>query len=213
MRTEILTSAQCDVLERLKTLPEVAAFYLAGGTALALHLGHRRSVDFDFFTEQDFDATDLRERLSVEFGDAPVLRQAARTLYVRLLGVTTSFFAYRYPLLDAPTSTTWGFGLAGLRDIAAMKLEAIGGRGSKKDFVDLYFLCRQFDLVDVFRVFAEKYRGSGYDPYHRLRALTHFADAEAQPLPEMMDPVDWGDVRRFFEERARALWESGTPLP
>jgi nucleotidyltransferase AbiEii toxin of type IV toxin-antitoxin system len=212
MRTEILTPSQRDVLERLKTLPEVAAFYLAGGTALALHLGHRRSVDFDFFTAQDFDAADLHERLRQEFDDAPVLRQAARTLYVRLLGVTTSFFAYRYPLLDAATPTPWGFGLAGLRDIAAMKLEAIAGRGSRKDFVDLYVLCKQFELLDVFYFFAEKYRGSGYDPYHRLRALTHFTDAEAQPLPEMMESVEWRDVRRFFEERARSLWE-GTRLP
>lgn len=82
----------------------------------------------------------------------------------------TCFFAYRYPMLDSPETTPWGFGLAGLRDIAAMKLEAVAGRGSRKDFIDLYFLCRRFDLPEIFRCFAEKYRGAGTDPYHRLRA-------------------------------------------
>lgn len=212
MRTEILTAAQSDVLARLKRLPELAAFYLAGGTALALRLGHRLSVDFDFFTGGDFDATDLRERLRGMFGEAPVRSQAPRTLYVALLGVTTSFFAYDYPLLDPPQATPWGFGLAGLRDIAAMKLEAIAGRGSRKDFVDMYFLCRDMSLRDVFRCFAMKYGGGRIDAYHRLRALTYFEDAEAQPLPEMLAPLEWQAVRRFFESEAQALWDSGADL-
>jgi hypothetical protein len=213
MRTEILTATQSDVLERLTPLQEIAAFYLAGGTALALRIGHRRSIDFDFFTAGDFDATDLRERLRAVFGEAPIRSQAPRTLYVTLLGVTTSFFAYRYPLLEPLEATPWGFGLAGLSDIAAMKLEAAAGRGSRKDFIDLYFLCRQFDLRDIFRFFSEKYRGAGADPYHRLRALAHFDDAEAEPTPDMLMPVDWAEVRRFFETRARELWESDTELP
>lgn len=213
MRTEILTVHQSDVLERLKGLSEVVGFYLAGGTALALRLGHRRSIDFDFFTAGDFDAIDLRERLRAIFGEVPIRSQAPRTLYVTLLGVTTSFFAYRYPMLDSPEATPWGFGLAGLRDIAAMKLEAVAGRGSRKDFIDLYFLCRRFDLPEIFRCFAEKYRGAGTDPYHRLRALAYFDDAEAEPMPAMLAPVVWAEVRRYFETRARELWDSGVELP
>lgn len=213
MRTKILTASQSDVLERLKGLSEVVGFYLAGGTALALRLGHRRSIDFDFFTAGDFDAIDLRERLRTIFGEVPVRSLAPRTLYVSLLGVTTSFFAYRYPLLESPEATPWGFGLAGLRDIAAMKLEAVAGRGSRKDFIDLYFLCRRFDLCEIFRCFAEKYRGAGTDPYHRLRALAYFDDAETEPMPEMLAPVVWAEVRGYFEARARELWDSGVELP
>lgn len=213
MRTEILSAAQSDVLERLRALPEgVASFYLAGGTALALRLGHRRSIDFDFFTAGDFDATDLREHLRGTFDEVPVRTQAPRTLYVTLLGVTTSFFAYRYPLLDPPETTTWGFGLAGLRDIAAMKLEAVAGRGSRKDFVDLYFLCRQFDLREIFRFFSHKYGSTGPDAYHRLRALAYFDDAESQPMPEMLAPFDWMEARRFFESRVMELWASSQEL-
>jgi hypothetical protein len=212
MRTEILSPAQSDVLERLRALAGIEAFYLAGGTALALRMGHRRSFDFDFFTAGDFDATGLRERLRGIFGEAPVRSQAPRTLYVDLRGVTTSFFAYDYPMLDPLDSTPWRFGLAGLRDIAAMKLEAAVGRGSRKDFVDLYFLCREFELRDIFRFFADKYGRSGADPYHRLRALAYFDDAESEPLPEMLVPIDWAEVRRFFEERTRELWESGKEL-
>jgi hypothetical protein len=209
VRTEILTDAQRDVLAGLTRLDGIDAFYLAGGTALALHLGHRRSIDFDFFTAGDFDAAVLRERLRGIFGDAPVRSQAPRTLYVELRGVTTSFFAYRYGLLDPPGPTPWRFGLAGLRDIAAMKLEAIAGRGSRKDFVDLYCLCRAMPLREAFDCFSAKFAGTGADAYHRLRALTYFTDAEAQPLPEMLVPVNWADVRRFFETEARTLFESG----
>lgn len=213
MRTEILTATQAHVLERLKVLTELETFSLAGGTALALRMGHRRSIDFDFFTVGDFDAVDLRERLRTTFGSVPVRSQAPRTLYVTLRGVTTSFFAYRYPMLDPPEATPWGFGLAGLRDLAAMKLEAVAGRGSRKDFVDLYFLAREFSLPEMFRFFAEKYGDTGVDPYHRLRALVYFDDAEAQPMPEMLFPVDWTELRRFFESRTKKLWESGDALP
>jgi hypothetical protein len=109
-------------------------------------------------------------------------------------------------LLEAVQPTPWGFGLARLPDIAAMKLEAIG---SRKDFVDLYVLCRTFTLVEVFRLAEAKYRGAGYDRYHWLRSLAYFADAEAQPMPEMVDQLSWSEVRRFFEAEVPALWERG----
>jgi hypothetical protein len=166
-------------------------------------------VDFDFFTRHDFDADQLLEDLRSEAGDVPVRRRARSTLYVLTEGVTTSFFRYRYPLLDPPDQTPWGFGLAGAKDIAAMKLEAIGGRGSRKDFIDLYFLCRTFSLDMVFQFFAEKYRGEAYDPYHRLRSLAYFADAEREPMPEMLAAVQWPEVRSFFEDQVHLLWDKG----
>jgi hypothetical protein len=107
----------------------------------------------------------------------------AQSVYVRLLGVTTSFFRLPYPLLAPVEPTEWGFGLASDRDIGAMKLEAVAGRGSRKDFVDLWLLCREgLALEAVFDLFEKKYGTRRTERYHRLRALTYFADAEAKRL-------------------------------
>jgi hypothetical protein len=142
VHTEILSATQLAVLEGLKAVPAVREFYLAGGTALALRHGHRRSIDFDFFRETPFDVRDFLLDLERKFDDVERIPTGEQTLYVRLLGVTTSFFRYPYPQLEDTEATPWGFGLAADADIAAMKIEAVGGRGSRKDFIDLRLLCR-----------------------------------------------------------------------
>ena len=159
MLREILTGAQQTLLELLSRIPEIQSFYLAGRTGLALHLGHRRSRDFDFFRLKEFRPQDLVNQLR-EVGEIELLQEAAGTLTVTLRGVPTSFFHYDYPLLRPLHETPWTIGLADPDDIAAMKLAALAGRGSRKDFVDLYFHCREDgSLEEVFRLFREKYRG------------------------------------------------------
>jgi len=133
----ILTEAQQTVLELLSRIAEVRTFYLGGGTALALYLGHRRSEDFDFFRAQELVPQNLLSVLR-DTGDLAVLQEAAGTLTVRLRGVATSFFRYDYPLLQPLRESPWGLLVADPDDIAAMKLAAVAGRGSRKDFVDLY---------------------------------------------------------------------------
>jgi hypothetical protein len=180
-------------------------FYLAGGTALALHLGHRRSRDFDFFRAQDFLPQELLSTLRDGNG-LDVLQEAPGTLTVRLRGVPTSFFRYDYPLLRPLVETPWGLPLADPDDIAPMKLSALAGRGSRKDFVDLYaYAHRVAPLTQVFQRFREKYRGVTIDPYHLLRSLTYFADAEAEPMPEVLDEVAWETVKAFFRAEATRL--------
>ena len=132
----ILTEAQQTVLELLSRVGEARSFYLAGGTALALHLGHRRSRDFDFFRGKDFLPQDLLSSLR-ETGTIRVLQEASGTLTVMLREVPTSFFRYDYPLLRPLHESPWGLSLADPEDIAVMKLAALAGRGSRKDFVDL----------------------------------------------------------------------------
>jgi hypothetical protein len=210
MHAEILTAEQRAVLDALKPLAAPAGFYLAGGTALALRHAHRRSVDFDFFRPDAFDGAELLAELDGAFDRVERMPAGPQTMYVRLRGVTTSFFQYRYPLLEALEPTPWGFGLAADLDIAAMKLEAIAGRGSRKDFVDLRMLCGSgLRLDDVFDAFDRKFGSGRTERYHRLRALAYFDDAEREPMPDLLAPFDWAEARRFFATEAARLLDAG----
>jgi hypothetical protein len=196
----------------LTTLPPIGEFYLAGGTALALRHGHRRSVDFDFFRQESFDTEALAVSLHGAFGDMQRLPTGEQTLYVRVRGVTTSFFRYPYRMLDPTEPTVWGFGLASDADIGAMKVEAVAGRGSRKDFVDLRLLCRSgVSLERLFEFFDAKYGTARTERYHRLRALTYFEDAEQEPMPDMLVPFDWDEAKRFFTAEATRLLGAQAP--
>lgn len=208
MLREILTEPQQAVLELLSRIPEVRTFYLAGGTALALYLGHRRSMDFDFFRAREFFPQDLLSLLQ-QMGELNVLREAAGTLTVTIRGIPTSFFYYDYPLLHPLRESTWGLPLADPEDIAAMKLAALAGRGSRKDFVDLYFYARRIaPLEQIFERFREKYRGVSTDPYHLLRSLTFFDDASAEAMPELLAEVTWTEIEAFFRAEAARLFRT-----
>ncbi len=211
MHLEVLTATQRSVLDGLKPIPVVREFYLAGGTALALRHGHRRSIDFDFFRPASFDVQELALALEGAFVAFERLPAGEQTLYVRLSSVTTSFFHYPYRLLNEVEPTTWGFGLASDSDLAAMKIEAIAGRGARKDFVDLRLLCRAGLTIDTaFDLFDRKYGAQRTDRYHRLRSLAYFDDAEREPMPDMLVPFDWDEARRFFTAEARRLLAAET---
>jgi predicted nucleotidyltransferase component of viral defense system len=210
VHTGVLDQSQLAVLAGLSRLGAAAGFYLAGGTALALRHGHRRSIDFDFFRPDAFDGRALTATLVSAFPSLELLPSGEQTLYLRLEAVTTSFFCLPYPLLEPAEPTPWGFGMASDRDIAAMKLEAIAGRGARKDFVDLWILCQQgLSMEEIFDFFERKYGVRRTERYHRLRALSYFADAEAQPMPDMLVPFDWERAKAFFASEAARLLSQG----
>ena len=205
MHTEILSAPQQSALAVLSQPPELRDFYLAGGTALAVHMGHRASVDFDFFREESFEPQWLLEQLPAP-PRITVLQEARDTLTVEFRRVKTSFFAYRHGLIRPLETGTLPVPLASLPDIAAMKLAAIAGRGSRKDFVDIYFISRQcFPLKEAFTYLQAKFTDQEYDLYHILRSLTYFADAENEPMPVMHSPVTWDDIKRFLTAEAARL--------
>jgi predicted nucleotidyltransferase component of viral defense system len=180
-------------------------FYLAGGTAMALHLGHRFSYDLDFFTpEQSFPA-DLPRRELRHRGQLTVTQEGAGTFLGIFNGVRISFFIYPYSLLETPVELE-DIQIARLPDLTAMKLDAISSRGRKRDFVDLYQICQDaFPLEQAIQHFKQKYVGVNYSMVHLLKSLTYFEDAEDDPMPQMLTPLDWADVRRFFEAEVRRL--------
>lgn len=209
MFTAILSAAQQTLLERLSSVATVGTFYLAGGTGLALHLGHRRSVDFDFFRPESFDPAELMHGLAAA-GSLAVRRSERDTLTVEINGVATSFFAYPHAIVQPLVPSPWSVSVAGVGDIAAMKVSAIAGRGSRKDFVDLYFICREvMALADVLQLFENKFRNVPYERYHILKSLTFFDDAEGEVMPEMLRVATWDDIKQFFIAEAPALFTGG----
>jgi hypothetical protein len=193
------------LLKELGQQPLVQPFYLAGGSAAALHLGHRTSVDLDFFTQQDeYETEPLIQRLQT-IAHLDVQQQGRGTLTGRLGGVRVSFFTYPYPLLAEPEELD-GCRIAQLLDIALMKLIAISQRGTRRDFVDLFFICGHgYPLGELLRQIPCKYTTVSYPSYHLLRALIYFADADRDPSPLMLAPFEWEQAKRFFETEVKQL--------
>lgn len=179
----------------------LSQFYLAGGTGLALQLGHRMSVDLDLFTERHFEPRAVRDALR-HAGGFRVDQIAERTLHAEVGGVRLTFLRYDYPLLFDVTRFK-ELTVASPRDIACMKLEALSSRGSRRDFVDLYFVLQRFQLPELLEWFARKYASAAPNQVHLGKAMTYFADAEQEPMPRMLRPVDWKKIKAFFESLAR----------
>jgi len=190
---------QLSVLRRLGPFLDASSFYLAGGTALALHLGHRRSVDFDWFCERPLGDP---MRLAAEIGGSGVPLEVdgveRGTLHARAGGVRLSFLEYRYPLLRPLIATREiGVRLASIEDIAAMKLAAIAQRGSRKDFVDLFALGRSLSLEDMLALYRRKY--GVRDVGHVIFALSYFDDADTERMPMMLRRWKWPEVRQAIQ--------------
>lgn len=208
MFEQTLSNATRKNLGLLGQEPQVKKFYLAGGTAAALQLGHRFSFDLDFFSQQEFSTRMLIEILE-KMGKLDVEQRAENTLVGNLNKVKISFFTYKYPLLYKPEKFM-GIQIASLPDIAAMKLDAIATRGRKRDFIDLYEICQQkYTLFETFDFLEKKYAGVNYNKIHLLKSLTYFVDAEGDEIPKMIKKISWSKVKEFFINEAKKVKESG----
>lgn len=193
----VMPAAQRRVLQKLSPFTTEAGFYLAGGTAIAILLGHRRSVDFDWFTRDEIpDVLGLVSDLRQSGIDVAITGVAKGTLHAEIGGVKVSFLEFRYPLLVPPTHwREFGCHLAGLEDLTCMKLNAISQRGAKKDFIDIYAIGRtRFTLEEMLDLYRRKF--AIQDVGHTLVSLTFFDDAEEEDPPELLWEVDWEEVKR-----------------
>ena len=189
------------LLGRSRWLPEA---YLGGGTACALHLGHRISVDFDFFTPKAFDASQVLKSLK-KIGRFKLEEQSKGNLLGAFEKIRFSLFTYPYPVLF-PLGTYLGVPVLDLRDIAAMKIAAIGSRGIKRDFIDLYFMCRSgISLEDGLSLYQRKFGESASQRIHLQKSLIYFADAEMGELPRMLVYLEWKQVKKYFEDQVKKL--------
>ena len=214
---EALTPDTRQAFKRAAELPFIREFFLTGGTGLAIHIGHRYSVDLDFFS-QDYEVDDnVRQAVKDQFADNTlIVRNDANNTFVcewRQIGV--SFFRLQpYPLVR-PAIEVEGIRLASIEDIGAMKLAALVGRATRKDLVDLYFILKQAPIAQLYEVAAQKYAGVRDFAMASRRGLGYTRDAEETPMPRMIKKVKWETIKEFLEQQAyeatrqkvERLWE------
>lgn len=183
-------------LELLKSLMQESAFSamrLVGGTALALQYGHRQSIDLDFFGDLKCEKSETKNILS-QYGKVTVLKETETIRIYVVDGIKVDFVHYScYPWLT-PAVIEDGLRLASPQDIAAMKVNAIEGRGTRKDFVDVYFLLTHFKLSELLEFYKQKY--PEYSFFRALMSLTYFDDAEQQPMPKMLNSTSWDVMKQ-----------------
>lgn len=201
-----------DILDkkRLELLPIFKNFkndfYLAGGTALALQIGHRDSIDFDFFKEGEIDTQKLFDDLKESFAKHHLLKTQEEWNTLSLIvddSVKLSFFGYKYKLIEELV-TEENLNLASAEDIGCMKFSAITGRASNKDYIDLYYILQNIQLADLLEKAAEKL--PDLDRNLILKSLVYFEDVNLEPIMfKNNNHVDFAEVKKFLVEKVKEL--------
>ncbi|HOO98137.1 MAG TPA: nucleotidyl transferase AbiEii/AbiGii toxin family protein [Bacteroidales bacterium] len=183
LQKEAVSTELFSLIQKLQKDPSLGNFILAGGTALALHLGHRKSEDIDLFTKSEFDVQLLLEYLENNYGFRMNF-QALSTLKGSINNVRIDFIAHKYPDVKVP-SVIEAIRIASIEDIAAMKVNAISGDGTRvKDFIDIYFLLEKYSFGEILGFFSTKYNLR--NNAHALKSLTWFEDADLNYWPVMI---------------------------
>jgi predicted nucleotidyltransferase component of viral defense system len=175
---------------------------LVGGTALALQLGHRNSIDLDFFGVIDKTTEQIIDELGAngfnvrpEYESKTIKMLVIDEVKVDIVGGHAKWFS--------PPIEMEGVRMAGLQDIAAMKLHAITGRGRKKDFIDLYVLLQHFSLEQMLELYEKKYPQNNL--FFVIRSLSYFSDAESDPMPKMFIDVGWEEMKSAIRNAIEKL--------
>ena len=191
LHVETVSPSTLDLLRRLQRMPELVNMRLVGGTALALHLGHRKSIDLDLFG--NFDPTVSYRKILSDAGYSTEGSESGTVQSLRVENVKVDLVNYPYPWID-DVLVEGDVRLAGLKDIVAMKLSAVANRGRKKDFIDIARLLDDFPLDQMFDLYKKKFSVSELS--FPLRGLMYFDDAEEDPMPEMLgNSLTWENVK------------------
>jgi len=207
LRHDILPAPTHEALELLTTqqwLQEMG-WYLAGGTALALQVGHRQSVDLDFFcSSSSFSLSSLTSYLQKLQWKHSILQEG--TIYGELCGARVSFLSYPY-FLPKEARINYGYvQILDAKDIAVMKIVAISQRGKKRDFYDLYwYVQHRENLETLFGRLRYQYPQVAHNYHHVLKSFTYFEDAENDPEPKIFFKVKWPDIKTFFKQEIKRI--------
>lgn len=207
MFEQILSKNERESLAILGKSKILADAYMAGGTALSLQIGHRYSYDFDFFSPKEFDENIILQRIKKLIPDFRLERKDWRTILGNIKKSRFSLFFYSYPLLFK-TDNFLNTDIADVKDIAAMKIAAISDRGTKRDFIDLYFIVKMekiLSLKEVLKLYDRKFKTLKQNKIHILKSLHYFDDAEEGKIPEMIKPVSWKEIKIFFQKEVKNL--------
>jgi len=186
-------------LKQLMGLGFLNDFYLVGGTALALQLGHRNSVDIDLFTHNDFDVDRLSNDLATHFGDAFQQTGSNKIMLFCFINNVKVDFVNNRTQLQFPLQHIEDIILADVKDIAPLKMKAIFGRGSKKDFIDLYVLLQEFEVEELLNLFKTKF--PFIDIGQLLISMHYFGDAENDVLPKLYIDASWQEMKSFISKK------------
>lgn len=202
LQYQTVSPALLGLLKNLTKEEAFSSFLLVGGTALALQIGHRKSIDLDFFGKAVLDEIEITEILNKYNPSVHIIQKSKNILVYAVDDMKVDVVNYPYEWLAKPKVEN-KIQLASIEDIAAMKLNAISGRGSKKDFVDIYFLMKKFSLKEMLNLYNRKYpEGS---EFLVIKSLSYFEDAEKQQMPEMLIPTDWEQIKSDILKQVNKL--------
>ena len=201
LQTQTVVPELMELLRKLMKEESFSNYYLVGGTSLALQMGHRNSIDIDLFGRQEIDS-DLFINLLNNFGKTEVQKSSKNILITDVAGIKVDFVNYQYNILEEPLLIE-GIRMLSKKDIAAMKLNAIAGRGSKKDFIDLYFLLQDFSLKQMLDFYIKKYFDGS--EFMVLKSLSYFEEADFQPQPKMFLDFNWETCKQKITEEVLKL--------
>jgi len=181
-------------LELLKNIQEIEVFkklLLVGDTSLALQIGHRTSIDFDLFGEINIYRNEIIYELN-KLGDVKTLHFTNNINIFTINGIKVDIVNYSYPWLQKSLIID-KIKLASIQDIAAMKIAAITGRGTMKDFIVLFYLLQQFSLEQILQFYEQKYSDASI--FMALKSLSYFDDANLDIMPKMFDKINWENIK------------------
>lgn len=202
LSTRSINPDTLELLRSLSKLPSLAGTRLVGGTSLALQYGHRISVDLDFFGALPADESTLIEELRTVGEVSGYKHVSPKIRLCSINNVKVDIVDYSvYPWIDE-TVTVDGLHLASPLDIAAMKINAVEGRGSKKDFIDIYELLQHYSLDEILNFYARKY--PEHSIFRALMSLAYFDDADAQIPPKTFGLPDWDTIKQYILDKVSA---------
>lgn len=201
LHLETVEPATLGLLRRLQESALLKDCRLVGGTSLALQIGHRQSVDLDFFGHVDATPEELEDELR-QYGDLQVRKNSGNIHLFVLNGIHIDVVNFPFPW-QKDLVIADGLRLAHVEDIAAMKITAVIGRGTKKDFVDIATLLETYSLNQILSFYEAKYPNASI--FMALKSLSYFDDAEPQPMPYMFSSLSWEETKQRVLQAIQAL--------
>lgn len=204
MHKECLSAKGWKILRSFKGMLNKYHAMLAGGTALALHIGHRISEDLDFFTTKDFRVESIISEIRKTVYPFRIISEGEGSLVAEIAGIKVSLFKYDYLFLEKPALIE-GIQVASVLDVASMKVIAISQRGTKRDFIDLFFVIQAIPFHKVAQYMVRRFGKERINPVHIGKSLVYFSDAEADPEPLYVKnkEIKWDVVKEFFRHHVK----------
>lgn len=194
LHTQCVSKELLELLTQLSVIEVFQNLYLVGGTALALQVGHRNSIDIDLFGEHQLDNEVILSNFQ-KLGKVEIIGSSKSILAAFVNEIKVDVVKYPYQWLKEPVVVN-ELKMASLEDIAAMKIAAITQRGSKKDFIDLYYLLKQFTLKEILQFYSDKITDGNL--WLAIRSLTFFNDADIQPSPKLFSNTSWEHMKSII---------------